>query len=189
MPVAVFYVILFTKQRAMEVKDYDYFTAQINCPAEYGCCDRGEGMYECYLRSNWKETYLVNTCTQTVYKVVDADGNIVAFTTADVDFNSVDKMEHTANAHHMLARYGFNINPFENGVALVSWTLYPDGQYFADEDGYGMEDNDEVRVYAYIDTHCRVLIPFQDMEDAAYREQCRERAVEMTGKNFLANEK
>ncbi len=31
---------------------------------------------------------------------------------------------------------------FKNGVVLVEWTLYPDGRYFMDEDGYGMEDND-----------------------------------------------
>lgn len=43
--------------------------------------------------------------------------------------------------------------------------LYPDGRYFADGDGFGMEDNDEVNIDAYIDTECRVLVKFQDMED------------------------
>ena len=53
----------------------------------------------------------------------------------------------------------------KDGIARVNWTLYPDGRYFADEDGFGMEDNDEVNIDAYIDTECRVLVKFQDMED------------------------
>ena len=28
-----------------------------------------------------------------------------------------------------------------------------------------MDDNDEVDIYAYIDTECRVIIKFQDMKD------------------------
>jgi hypothetical protein len=39
--------------------------------------------------------------------------------------------------------------------------LYPDGMYFADEDGFGMEDNDEVEIYCVIDKDFNVLRPFQ----------------------------
>ena len=52
------------------------------------------------------------------------------------------------------------------------------GCYFADEDGFGMEDNDETCICAYIDTECRILVKFQDMSDpekkkALYQEACR----------------
>jgi len=36
--------------------------------------------------------------------------------------------------------------------------LYPDGRYFADEDGYGMEDNEEENVYCIIDSNLREKI-------------------------------
>ena len=62
-------------------------------------------------------------------------------------------------------------------IAYVSWMLYPDGRYFADEDGFGMEDNDEVNISAYIDTQCRVVVKFQDMEDSEKRKQLREEAL------------
>ena len=44
---------------------------------------------------------------------------------------------------------------------MVWWTQYPDGRYFMDEDGYGMEDNDESKLDGFIDKKARVVIPFQ----------------------------
>ena len=43
--------------------------------------------------------------------------------------------------------------------------LYPDGRYFADEDGYGMEDNDEVKVYCVLDDNLQVVRPFGPVDD------------------------
>lgn len=55
----------------------------------------------------------------------------------------------------------FAVEQFKNGAALVEWTLYPDGQYFMDEDGYGMEYTDASVLYGFIDRHARVVVPFQ----------------------------
>ena len=60
--------------------------------------------------------------------------------------------------------------------------LYPDGRYFADEDGFGMEDNDEVNISAYIDTQCRVVVKFQDMKDDGTRKKLREEALNALSK-------
>ena len=43
--------------------------------------------------------------------------------------------------------------------------LYPDGRYFADEDGYGMEDNEEVKVYCVLDYNLQVVRPFGPVDD------------------------
>ena len=43
--------------------------------------------------------------------------------------------------------------------------LYPDGRYFADEDGFGMEDNDEVTVYCVLDENLQVVRPFAPVND------------------------
>ena len=66
---------------------------------------------------------------------------------------------------------------YQDGIAYVSCMLYPDGRYFADEDGFGMEDNDEVNISAYIDTQCRVVVKFQDMEYSEKRKQLQEEAL------------
>ncbi len=42
--------------------------------------------------------------------------------------------------------------------------------------GFGMEDNDEVNISAYIDTECRVLVKFQEMKDGEKRRMMREEA-------------
>lgn len=42
---------------------------------------------------------------------------------------------------------------------------YPDGRYFADEDGFGMEDNDEVTVYCVMNEDLEVIRPFAPVED------------------------
>ena len=46
------------------------------------------------------------------------------------------------------------------GKAVVEWTICPDGRYFADEDGFGAEDCDELTATAVIDRKGQVLIPF-----------------------------
>lgn len=43
----------------------------------------------------------------------------------------------------------------------------PDGRYFADSDGFGMEDNDEEEVYAIIDTNLVIVEPFRPIKDVA----------------------
>ena len=53
----------------------------------------------------------------------------------------------------------------KNGLIALSWMLYPDGRYFADEDGFGMEDNDEVNIAAVIDEDCNVIEKFKLVYD------------------------
>ena len=47
------------------------------------------------------------------------------------------------------AQFGISHKDTENGRILI-WTVQPDGRYWADEDGFGMED-DEINLYAYVD--------------------------------------
>ena len=50
-------------------------------------------------------------------------------------------------------------------MCAITWTLYPDGRYFADSDGFGMEDNDEEVVYAIIDTNLNIVEPFRPIDN------------------------
>lgn len=45
-------------------------------------------------------------------------------------------------------------------MAQVSWQLNPDGMYFMDEDGFGMTDDDEVKIYGFIDRQSKILVKF-----------------------------
>ena len=99
------------------------------------------------------------------------------------DLESIGKFRHAGNAMRMAAHYPVSIYPFRDGVAYVSWTLYPDGMYFMDEDGFGMECCDEETVGAYNDTDCNILVKFQDMEESTKRKRLYEEALLMERKS------
>ncbi len=145
----------------------------------YAVRDLGDGMlvYEEVVNGYWRTRFLLNTKTQSACEIVGRDLTLKTFTPDDVDMENVGKFEYARNARNMTAHYMFTIYPFEDGVAYVSWTLHPDGMYFMDADGYGMEACEEETIGAYIDTDCRVLIPFQDMDDKHKRYRLHKEAL------------
>jgi hypothetical protein len=122
---------------------------------------RGEGVI--IHETTAGEIILENTFLQKEVMIMNQHNILVNIKPGDIDFERVDKLENSENAHSCVVRYGFNIELFINGVALVWWTLYPDGRYFEDEDGFGGENCNETTIYAYIDTLGNVVIPFRDM--------------------------
>lgn len=125
-----------------------------------------------------QQTFIVNPALKKVYPIAEASGKLVAFTHDDIEWDNVNQLPNHDDAEKLVAKYYFSIDSYKDGVARVNWMLYPDGRYFADEDGFGMEDNDETRVSAYIDTECRVLVKFQDMEDPEKAEKLYQEALQ-----------
>ena len=147
--------------------------------ADYYHRDMGYGMLRFGNRSfGNKQIFIVNPALKKVYPISAPNGHLVGFTLDDIDWDNVNQLEHSYNAQRLVAEYsGLSIGDYQDGVAYVNWMLYPDGRYFADEDGFGMEDNDEVNIGAYIDTQCRVVVKFQDMEDDGKCRRLREEAI------------
>lgn len=147
--------------------------------ADYFHRDMGYGMLRFSNRSYGnKQIFIVNPALKKVYPISEPNGHLVGFTLDDIDWDNVNQLEHNYDAKRLVADYGgLSIGDYQDGIAYVSWMLYPDGRYFADEDGFGMEDNDEVNISAYIDTQCRVVVKFQDMEDDGKRIRLREEAI------------
>ena len=58
-------------------------------------------------------------------------------------------------------KFGFWIYAYKDGKASVEWTLQPDGRYFADADGFGSENCEEITVHSYIDTNGIFTEPFK----------------------------
>ena len=147
--------------------------------ADYYHRDMGYGML-CFRNRSYgnKQTFIVNPTLKKVYPISEANGKLVGFTHDDIDWDNVNQLEHNGDAERLVADYGgLSIEDYQDGIARVDWMLYPDGRYFADEDGFGMEDNDEVNITAYIDTQCRVVVKFQAMEDEGKRRMLREEAI------------
>lgn len=126
--------------------------------------DWGEGMeiVSEAIDGYWRERFLLNHQTKEAYELMNRGLTLTFLTKDDVDWEGVKTLENNHNAYTFSAYYQrFAVEQFKNGVALVEWTLYPDGRYFMDEDGYGMEDNDESVLYGFIDRKARVVVPFQ----------------------------
>lgn len=126
--------------------------------------DWGEGMeiVEEVISDYWRERFLVDHNAKEAHQLMNSCLTLTFLTKEDVDWEGVETLENNTNAYSFSAYYQrFAVEQFKNGVALVEWTLYPDGRYFIDEDGYGMEDNEESVLYGFINKKARVVVPFQ----------------------------
>ena len=129
----------------------------------------GDGM-AFFFGEGWRnyELYVANTLTGKIRKLSTANGELLV-DDSDIDYDAIAKEceNGIGNAKAKVIRYaGINRwDGFKDGLCAISWMLYPDGRYFADSDGYGMEDNDEEEVYAIIDTNLDIIEPFRPIED------------------------
>lgn len=69
---------------------------------------------------------------------------------------------HFSGDKYVRFRFG-RYDDFRGGVCAFSWTVYPEGRYFADSDGYGAEDNEEEVAYCIINRDLEIIVPFQPM--------------------------
>lgn len=58
-------------------------------------------------------------------------------------------------------RYRTSFEKHGDGKYLMIWTVEPDGRYWADEDGFGMTNDEEVCLYTLLDDTGAFLHPFR----------------------------
>ena len=150
-------------------------------PALDGCRGKqcGDGMVFFY-GDGWHnhELYVANIRTCKIRKLSTKKGHLLVDDN-EIDYYAIEKecINGVSNAYNKQIRYEqlCRWDDFKGGIGAISWMLYPDGRYFADSGGYGMEDNDEENVYAIMDTNLDFIEPFRPIEDvAAYLKEIRE---------------
>ena len=62
-------------------------------------------------------------------------------------------------------RYPSDIGAFKDGRAEFRWQVQPDGMYFADESGFGMDDREEIWLRSYFDENGNFTEPFSYVDD------------------------
>ena len=136
-------------------------------PELEGCEGTLEGDGMAFFFGNHREVYLANTKTGKIRKLSDEYWLLADDDEIDYDAISKSSFNGIGNARAKAVRYAIinRYDGFKDGLCAVSWMLYPDGMYFADEDGFGMEANDEETVYAIIDTELNIIEPFRPVED------------------------
>lgn len=124
----------------------------------------------------WKnnELWLKNTKTEVVRQLYAGDF-IRGFNDSDFDWEAIGKLEHNRNAYSREMRYGkiSRWDDFIDGYCAFCWTLHPDGRYFADSDGYGAEDDDEVVIYTILNNNFEVVVPWCPMDVRAVLKKLR----------------
>ena len=148
----------------------------------------GDGM-AFFFGEGWRnyELYVANTLTGKIRKLSTVDGELLVGD-SDVDQDAIAKEceKGVGDAKAKVICYaGLNRwDGFKDGLCAISWMLYPDGRYFADEDGFGMEDNDEEEVYAIIDIDLNIIEPFRPIKDVtAYLKEIRKEKRESVNNN------
>ena len=145
-------------------------------PELEGCEGTLEGDGMAFFFGDNQELYIANTQTGKIRKVSTEESLLVDDN--EIDIKAIAKVCENGlhNAQSKAIRYaGVNRwDGYKNGMCAITWTLYPDGRYFADSDGFGMEDNDEEVVYAIIDTDLNIVEPFRPIDNIeAYLKKLR----------------
>ena len=118
---------------------------------------------------------IINKETDKTRQLVSEDGSLLV-TDNEIDFDAIYKGCPDFNGCKSVRYWFGRYDNFRNGVCAICWTVYPDGRYFADEDGFGMEDNDEENAYCIINKDLEIIVPFQPMDDV--KEMLKKYALE-----------
>lgn len=134
------------------------------------CTDNlGEGMavVKRVILGWWKPRYVLNHNNKTAFEFMGPDESLTTVTEDDIDWQSLKGLPSKAleRAHNLDFHFPSFIRGFNNGVSLVSWQLNPEGRYYADDDGFGMTDDDEIEIYGFIDTNGKVIEKFRFVKE------------------------
>ena len=88
-------------------------------------------------------------------------GEVKFLTEADIEPSAMRLIKQQCPYLAFKARYRFCVFPFTGSKAAVEWTVCPDGSYYADSDGFGMTDDEEITLHGFIDTDGRPIGQFR----------------------------
>lgn len=168
-------------------EDVDYITGLTFCSDERGITCQGHPLLEklsihpigegmMWMGKSRGPLFFANSLIGKARQLLNEESHLVGFEDRDFDWEKLKTVEHTYDLNHRYVDYGGlgRYSDYRNGICCLCWMLYPDGRYFADEDGFGMEDNDEENIYCIIDDNLRVIIPWQPMTDEEMATRMRE---------------
>ena len=88
-------------------------------------------------------------------------GEVKFLTEADIEPSALRLIKQQCPYLAFKARYRFWVFPFTGSKAAVEWTVRPDGSYYADSDGFGMTDDEEITLHGFINTKGRPIGQFR----------------------------
>lgn len=88
-------------------------------------------------------------------------GEVKFLTEADIEPSALRLIKQQCPYLAFKAHYRFWVFPFTGNKAAVEWTVRPDGSYYADSDGFGMTDDEEITLHGFINTKGRPIGKFR----------------------------
>ena len=127
------------------------------------------------------EMYIANMKTKIIRQFATKEG-LLLVDDKDIDYNSISSCFtdclHIAKAKELCWEHLNRWDGFKKGLCALKWTLYPEGTFFMDEDGFGMENNNEEAVYAIVNMDLEIVVPFQPIRNIeAYLRSIRKHGV------------
>lgn len=131
---------------------------------KYSFDDRKEGMMMGW-QDNSHRIFLINKDTEEAWEMVDANGKL-CWDSSVVNDESLHSLPYDAQMKAINMRQEhLEIMNYRNGVTCATWRLQTEFHCGPDEDGFGMEDDEEINLYAVMDKYCNILVPFQPMDE------------------------
>ena len=126
------------------------------------------------MESNDTGLWLKNTATGAIRQLRKGN-SIYGFNMDDYNWDAIDNLENNGCAYSRKIRYGdiYRWDDFRDGFCGFTWTLHPDGRYYADEDGFGAEDDEEVKICVILNANLDVVVPWQPMDIRSVMKQLR----------------
>lgn len=140
----------------------------------------------------WKPRYLIDDRSKTAIEFMSEVMTLQTVGANDVDYESLNELivdysyravelcdvscptfksliglqqYAISRAKRLNASYLTSIHNYKDGVAEVSWQLYPDDRYRTDEDGRGTPDDEKITLYGFVDRAGKPLVKFRYIYD------------------------
>lgn len=126
------------------------------------------------MESNDAGLWLKNTATGAI-RQLQKGCLIYGFSKDNYNWDVIGNLENNGCAYSGEIRYGgiYRWDDFKDGFGGFTWTLHPEGRYYADEDGYGAEDDVEITICVILDSNLNVVVPWQPMDARSVLKQLR----------------
>ena len=106
-----------------------------------------------------KAAYYINPQKGIRKKIIARDGKIIDFPGFENHQLVLSHLEDVSDSAYV--RFGSCFEKTPQGNFIFIWDIQPDGRYWADDDGYGAEKGQEVRLYTYLDDEGHFTAPFK----------------------------
>ena len=111
----------------------------------------------------WKPRYIIDHEYHKAYEFMDETEQLLTIAYGDIEWSTLKGLPThiVVRAKTRDGHFPVLFGRFHDGKAEVEWQINPDGRYYMDEDGYGMSDDEEIKLVGTVDRTGKVIRKFR----------------------------